>query len=168
MIVVSSSSYHAISADLSGPLLLIFSIVHHSRLVFKATSCIDTELLYVGSSWSSCLCLSMWRGPPEYVTYDFVPTSPAVSRMSGSSNLCNIIAEGFRFMPLGLVRLRAFRLSIWVGWCNLDAGGNAWARTERTCHSEMSQSSETKRGDRVRVTSRTRSARRFVWEFEES
>ena len=27
---------------------------------------------------------------------------------------CNIIAEGFRFMPLGLVRLRTFRLSTWV------------------------------------------------------
>ena len=28
--------------------------------------------------------------------------------------ICNIIAEGFRFMPLGLVRLRTFRLSTWV------------------------------------------------------
>ena len=27
---------------------------------------------------------------------------------------CNIMAEGFRFMPLGLVRLRTFRLSAWV------------------------------------------------------
>ena len=27
---------------------------------------------------------------------------------------CNIIAEGFRFMLLGLVRLRTFRLSTWV------------------------------------------------------
>ena len=29
-------------------------------------------------------------------------------------SLCNIMAEGFRFMPLGLVRLRTFRLSAWV------------------------------------------------------
>ena len=29
-------------------------------------------------------------------------------------NLCNIIAKGFWFMPLGLVRLRTFRLSTWV------------------------------------------------------
>ncbi len=29
-------------------------------------------------------------------------------------NLCNIMAEGFRFTPLGLVRLRTFRLSTWV------------------------------------------------------
>ena len=28
--------------------------------------------------------------------------------------ICNIMAEGFRFMPLGLVRLRTFRLSTWV------------------------------------------------------
>ena len=27
---------------------------------------------------------------------------------------CNIMAEGFCFMPLGLVRLRTFRLSAWV------------------------------------------------------
>ena len=27
---------------------------------------------------------------------------------------CNIMSEGFRFMPLGLVRLRTFRLSAWV------------------------------------------------------
>ena len=29
----------------------------------------------------------MWRVPVEYITYDFVLTSPAVSCMSGSSNL---------------------------------------------------------------------------------
>ena len=28
--------------------------------------------------------------------------------------VCNVIAEGFRFMPLSLVRLRTFRLSTWV------------------------------------------------------
>ena len=27
---------------------------------------------------------------------------------------CNIMAEGFRFMPLGLVKLKTFRLSAWV------------------------------------------------------
>ena len=60
---------------------LPFSIVHCFRQVFMATSRIGTELLYVGSS-----CSSMWRGPQEYVTYEFVPTSPKVPRMSGSSN----------------------------------------------------------------------------------
>ena len=34
----------------------------------------------------SCLCLSMWRGPQKYIPYELIPTSPAVSRMSGSSN----------------------------------------------------------------------------------
>ena len=29
----------------------------------------------------------MWRGPLEYVTYEFIPSSLAVSRISGSSNL---------------------------------------------------------------------------------
>ena len=83
----SSSSYCTTSTDLSDPLPPLFSIVHRSRLVFKAISCIGTELLYVGSSWSSCLCSSMWKGSQEYVTYEFVPTSPAVSHMSGPSNL---------------------------------------------------------------------------------
>ena len=40
-----------------------------------------------GSSWLSCLCSSMWKGPQEYVAYELVLTSPAVSCMSGSSNL---------------------------------------------------------------------------------
>ena len=43
-----------------------------------------------GSPWPSSathLCLSMWRGPQEYVVYEFIPTSPVVSHMSGSSNL---------------------------------------------------------------------------------
>ena len=55
---------------------------HHSRSVF-----IGIELLHIGSSWSSCLYSSMWKGPLEYVPYEFVPTSPAESRTSGSSNL---------------------------------------------------------------------------------
>ena len=50
-------------------------------------SCISTELLCIDSSWLSNLCSSMYRGPQEYIDYEFVLTSPAVSRMSGSSNL---------------------------------------------------------------------------------
>ena len=83
----SSSSCHTTSIDLPDPLLPPVSIIHYSQLVFKATSCIGTEQLYIGSCWSSCLCSSMCRSPRKYVTYEFVPTSPAVSRMSGSSNL---------------------------------------------------------------------------------
>ena len=46
---------------------------------------------------------------------------------------CNIMAEGFRLMPLGLVRLRTFGLLR----CNINTGVRV--RAEQTCHSEMSQ-----------------------------
>ena len=78
----SSSSCRATSTDLPDPFPAAFSIVQCFRPVFKASSCIGTEQLYVGSRLSSCLCPSMRRGPQEYVTYEFVPISPAVSRMS--------------------------------------------------------------------------------------
>ena len=83
----SSSSCRTISMDIPGPFLPPFSIVHCFWQIFRVTSHISTELLYVGSSRSSCLCSSMWRGPQEYVTYEFVLTSPVVSLMSGSSNI---------------------------------------------------------------------------------
>ena len=86
-IYIYISSCHAASIELPDFPLPPFSIVHSSQLVFKAISCISTELLHIGSSWSSCLCSSMWRGPLEYVTYEFISTSPAVSYMSGSSYL---------------------------------------------------------------------------------
>ena len=35
-------------------------------------------------------------------------------RKKGKMVWCNKMAEGFRFMPLGLVRLRTFRLSTWI------------------------------------------------------
>ena len=75
MLSSSSSSCRVISTDISDPFSPPFSIVHCFRQVFRATSRIGTELLYVGSSWSSFLCSSMWRGPQEYVTYEFVLTS---------------------------------------------------------------------------------------------
>ena len=81
----SSSSSCAISMNIADPLSLLLPIVHCFRQALRATSCIGTELLYIGLSWSSCLCSSMWRGPLEYITYELVPTSPAVSCMSGSS-----------------------------------------------------------------------------------
>ena len=81
-----SSSCHAASTDLPDPLSSLVSIVHRSRQVFKSTSYIGTEMLYIVSSWSPCLYSSIWRGPQDYVAHEFVPTSPAVSCMSGSSN----------------------------------------------------------------------------------
>ena len=92
-IYMLSSSCHAISTDISDSLLLPFSIVYCFRQVLNATSRIGTELLYIGSSWSSCFCSSMLNYPQEYVTYEFVPTSPAVSHVSGSSNL-NSFSDG--------------------------------------------------------------------------
>ena len=74
------------SMDISDPLLPLLPITLCFWLVLRATSRIGTVLLYGGSSWSSCLCSAMWRGPPEYITYELFPTSPAVSRESGSSN----------------------------------------------------------------------------------
>ena len=82
----SSSSYRTISTDIPDPRSPPIPIVHCFCQVFRATSRIGTELLYVGSSWSSCLCSSMWRGPQEYITYELVSTSPAASCMSGLSN----------------------------------------------------------------------------------
>ena len=82
----SSSSCCAISMDIPDPLSPPLPIILCFWQVFRATFHIATELLYVGSSWSSCLCSSMWRDPQEYITYELIPTSPAVSCMSGSSN----------------------------------------------------------------------------------
>ena len=81
----SSSSRRTACTDLRDPLSAPPVFYHPSLL--QATCCIDTEQLYIGSSWSSCLCSSMWRGPQEYVAYEFILTSPPVYRMSGSSNL---------------------------------------------------------------------------------
>ena len=81
------SSCHAISTDILDSLSPLLPIIHCYEQILRATSHIGTELLYVISSWSSCLCTSMWRGPQEYITYELNPISPAVSRMSVSSNL---------------------------------------------------------------------------------
>ena len=83
----SSSSRRAIGTDIPDPFSLPLPIVYRFRQVLRATPRIRTELLYVGSSWSSCFRSAMWRVPPEYITYELVPTSPAVSCMSGSCNL---------------------------------------------------------------------------------
>ena len=83
----SSSSCRAISKDIPDPLSPLLPIVHRFWQVLRATSRIFTELLYVGSSWSPCFCLAMWRGPIENIIYELVPASPAVSCISGSSNL---------------------------------------------------------------------------------
>ena len=51
---------------------------------------------------------------------------------------CNIMAEGFRFMLLGLVRLRTFRLCAWVSLVQHECRCSH-ARAGWTYHSEMSK-----------------------------
>ena len=82
----SSSSCHAISTDIPDRFLPHLPIVYCFRQILRAKSRIGTELLYVGSNWTSCLCSSMWRGPQEYITHELVPISSAVSHVSASSN----------------------------------------------------------------------------------
>ena len=57
-----SSSCRAISTDIPVSLLPHLPIVHCFRQILRVTSCIGTELLYVGSSWMSCVCSSMKKG----------------------------------------------------------------------------------------------------------
>ena len=53
----------------------------------EATSRILRELLNVSSKWLPCFYMAIWRVPLENIIYEHVPTSPAFSCMSGSSNL---------------------------------------------------------------------------------
>ena len=78
-IYISSSSCRATGTDIPDPLSLLFPIVHRLWQVFRVTSCILTELLYVCSSWSSCFCSAICGGPQEYIHYKLVPASQAVS-----------------------------------------------------------------------------------------
>ena len=82
-----SSSCRDAGMDLPDLLSPPVSIVYRFWEVFQANSCIGTELLYLGSCWSSCLCSSTFRRLQEYIAYEFVLTSPAVSCMTGSSSL---------------------------------------------------------------------------------
>ena len=41
------------------------------RLVLRTTSRVCTELLWVGSCWTSTICSSVWRSPQEKVTQFF-------------------------------------------------------------------------------------------------
>ena len=67
--------------------LSLASLVHSSREVFQAKSCLGTELLYIGSICSSKLSSSIWRGAQKKIAYEFDLTSPAVSLLFSLSNL---------------------------------------------------------------------------------
>ena len=113
--LIQKCKYHhhvALLAWISLNLSCHVSIVYRSWKVFMATSRIRTDLLFLGSSWSSYLCSTMWRGPQEYIAYEFVLTSRIVPRMSGSSNFDSfrdgcLVAVQLLFCwvwPPGLVR----------------------------------------------------------------
>ena len=59
----SSSSCYTASMDIPDPLSPLLPIGHHLWPVFKATSCILTQLLHVCSSWSSCFSSAICGGP---------------------------------------------------------------------------------------------------------
>ena len=59
------------SSCLPNPLSSPISIVHRSWQVIQATYCIGTELLYIGSCWSSYLCSSMNESPPVRLEFTF-------------------------------------------------------------------------------------------------
>ena len=90
----SSSSCRAACADIPDRLSPFLPIIHRLRQVFSVTSRVLTQLLYVGSCWSSHSCTSMCGGPQEYIAYELVLASPAVSCVSGSSNLYSFCDGG--------------------------------------------------------------------------
>ena len=67
--LVSSSACRATSTDIPDLLSPLLPIVHRFWQVRRVTSRIFTELLFVGSSWSPCFCLTMWGGLWENTTY---------------------------------------------------------------------------------------------------
>ncbi len=83
--------------------IYLFLMIHFSELEFKfRVSKIELILKclklfyfklfslvkqFYSSRWSSYFCTSICGGPQEYIAYELVLASPAVSRVSGSSNL---------------------------------------------------------------------------------
>ena len=96
--ISSSISCRAPSTDIPDTLSPLYPILHRLSQVFRATSRILTQLLYVCSNWLSCFSSAISGGPQEYITYELVSASPAVSCMSGSSNL-----DSFRELVPGRV-----------------------------------------------------------------
>ena len=70
-------------------LLSFVSIFHLFRQAFSTTSCVCNEMFQQSSYWSSYTCSSVWRGLLKNVSYVFVLTSPAMSRMFCQSYLNN-------------------------------------------------------------------------------
>ena len=75
---------------------------------------------------------------------------------------CNIMAEGFRFMPLGLVRWEPFGPVRGLLGCNINTGVHAHVRKADVSLRDVTIARDEKRGYRVQMTSRTRNARRIL------
>ena len=107
-----SLSCRAGSTDIPDHRFPPLHIIHRFWQVFRSTSRILTWLLYVCSSWSACFCLAICGGPQEYITDESVLASPAVSCVSGSSNLysfrdeCQVAVQlvSCGVLPPGLVQ----------------------------------------------------------------
>ena len=118
-----SSSCRATSKHLPDPLSPLVSIIHCSREVFKAISCIGTELLYIRSCWSFCL----WRDPQEYFVCEFCRTSPAVSRMSGSAGcFVRYCLQGL-FSPWSFFSIRLLSIHVVHPYSSIDTTA-AWKK----------------------------------------
>ena len=61
-IYIYISLCHTITTDISDPLSPHLPIVHYFRQILRATSYIGTELLYVGSNWTSLPLLVHVKG----------------------------------------------------------------------------------------------------------
>ena len=99
-IYISSSSCRTISMCIPDPLLPLLPITHCFRQVLRATSRFGTELLYVGSSWLSYLCTSMWRGSFIYIyIYIYFKMSRSMKRFVffGIYWFCSYIHVCFQF-----------------------------------------------------------------------
>ena len=76
------------------------------------------------------------------------------------------MAEGFRFMPLGLVRRRTFRQVHGLLRCNINTIIHAHARRAEVSLRDVTIAQMGNGGQQVRMMSLTWSARRILGDFE--
>ena len=101
----------SLSLFLSRSLSLYFSLLLHPSIPFPNLSILSLSFtLPFFLSFLLSFFLSFSSTNMKYKGNLFL----SLHMLSLLYKLCNIMAEGFRFMLLGLVRLRTFRLSAWV------------------------------------------------------
>ena len=89
----------------------VFPIGQSSRYVLCVISRILKKLLNVGLCWSAYTGRSIYRVPQEYVTYEFILSSPAVSSVS-CSPLLNIYIYIYIYMLLYIYKYVCFYIYI--------------------------------------------------------